>query len=37
MTDAVLGSYYPLIVVVIIITGMVVLFGKPFAREEGHI
>ncbi len=37
ITDALLGSYYPLIVVVIVIISMIIIFGKPVAREEGFI
>lgn len=33
ITNAILGSYYPMIVVFIIAIGMVVLFGKPPSRE----
>jgi hypothetical protein len=33
MTNAILGSYYPLIVVAIIVIGMGILFGKPPGRE----
>lgn len=33
ITNSILGSYYPLIVVIIIITGMAVLFGKPPSQE----
>ncbi len=37
ITDALLGSYYPLIVTVIIILSMVILFGKPPGQQEGFI
>jgi len=36
ITDAILGSYYPLIVVVIIVFGMGILFGKP-PSQEGYV
>jgi len=37
ITNAILGSYYPLVVVAIIMIAMIVIFGKPFGREEGYI
>lgn len=33
--NAMLGSYYPLVVTVIIVVAMVILFGKPSERQEG--
>lgn len=36
ITDAILGSYYPLIVVFIIVIGMGILFGKP-PSQEGYV
>jgi len=37
MTDAILGSYFPLVVTAIIIVGMIILFGKSPKQEGGYI
>ena len=37
ITNAILGSYYPMIVVAIIALAMILIFGKPSRTEEGFI
>jgi len=37
ITNAILGGYYPIVTVVIVVMAMVIIFGKPPGREEGYI
>lgn len=37
ITNAILGTYYPMIVVAILLISMIIMFGKPGGQEEGYL
>lgn len=37
ITNAILGSYFPLVIVAIILIAMIIIFGKPFGQEESYL